>query len=90
MPEPPLLYGTGRGGQVNPGRPPCLGRKLHVALQPPHGFREAQLCQTKTEKNQLGVHKLPPCSTLKPFEELIKQVNDINPILEGILNYLFK
>lgn len=40
--------------------------------------------------HQLGLHKLPPRSTLKPFEELIKQVNDINTIVEGILNYLFK
>jgi hypothetical protein len=39
-------------------------------------------------ENQLGVHNLPPWSTLKPFEELIKQVHDINTIIEGILNFL--
>ena len=67
--------------------PPCLRKRPNVGLQL---FPGGPTLPNQDWGNQLGVHKLPPWSTLKPFEELIKQVNDINTIVEGILNYLFK
>ncbi|XP_049553211.1 uncharacterized protein LOC125961093 isoform X2 [Orcinus orca] len=49
-PELPQPHWADHRDQVHPGRLPCLRRKPHVSIQPPHSFQEAQLCQTEIGK----------------------------------------
>lgn len=81
----------GRGHRGKPGQASAPGGE-GAECGPPasSGFPGGPTLPNGDWGNQLGLHKLPPRSTLKPFEELIKQVNDINTIIEVILNYLFK
>lgn len=91
VPEPPAPPGPAqRYSPSQPARRALSEKEAECGPPTSSRFPGGPTLPNQDWGHQLGLHKLPPRSTLKPFEELIKQVNDINTIVEGILNYLLK